>query len=88
MSDRKVLKEFGTDGYSITILEAKGADARQFMQMKEAGAGNAEMQEVLACRTTLLDGKPVTQDMLADLPMRVYIEIMKAQMVNFTSTDL
>lgn len=80
---RKLLTELQLEAGKVSVYQLKGRDIRELMRMSKDVSG-AELPELAALKSTCIDGKDLTMDMLDDMSASDYLAILKAQEANFT----
>lgn len=71
---------------TVVIHQLYGIDMRSILSMYGGKASQVDLSEAAALRSTTVNGKPLTMDMLDEMPASDYLEIMGAQVKNFQST--
>ena len=83
MNNRKILLTVDLEeGGVAKVYQLKGRDVRELIRMSK-DLTSADLLEMAALKSTLIDDKALTMDILDDLSAVDYFAILKAQDANF-----
>ena len=87
---RTLLQEFDLRAGKAKVYRLKGRDVRDFIRMaqKEKDSVLIDVEEAAALKSTTLNDKPLTIDMLDELDSDDYMAVLQAQAGNFTPTTV
>lgn len=85
MRSGKIIQTFDIELGTVKVYQLKGRDVREIMRMSKDLAAT-ELPEMTALRSTTVNDKDLTMDMLDDMSASDYMAILNAQGANFTPT--
>jgi hypothetical protein len=85
MRGNKILQTFDIELGKVKVYQLKGRDVREIMRMSK-DLSTTELPEITALRSTTVNDKELTMDMLDDMSAADYMAVLNAQSANFTPT--